>query len=243
MYGLYGWLLAKGQIAFMNAKIDTEFIAIYPEIYEGNWAGAQHIVRYILNRPGVMGQSDGKGNVTPGPLRFFKTDTIIQFTKLYDTFNTPGNHCLFLPILNVHLFKDRGKKRTKTCYYVGKGENLEKHPKDAVGIFQHFAIDQGALADLLNECQVMYSYENPTAMNEIARLCGCRVVFIPNDKTPFFTKEEMAKNYEPGLEGLSWYGEEEKCNLKEFRTHYIDLSWLFSKKLDYFIEESQAWKI
>ena len=243
MYALRSWLEIKGQIAFMNAKIDVPFIAIYPEIYEGNWAGAQYIVRYILNKPGVMGKSDGQGNVIPGPLHFSETDTIIQFSKLYDTFNTPDNHCMFLPILNLHLFKDQGKKRTKTCFYVGKGNNLELHPKDAVGIFQHFAIDQGALADLLNECQVMYSYENPTAMNEIARLCGCRVIFIPNDKTPFYSKEKLAKYYEPGIEGITWWGEEEKGNLETFRDRYVDLVNTFSKKLDNFITESQAWKI
>ena len=235
MYGLYGSLLAKGQIAFMNASIDTDFIAIYPEIYMGNSAEANHIVRYILNKPGVMASYG-----VPGPIHFDKTDTIIEFTKLYDTFNTPDNHCLFLPILNLHLFKDQKKNRTKTCYYVGKGKNLELHPKDAIGIFNQFSIDQGALADFLNECQTMYTYENPTAMNEIARLSGCQVVFIPNDKTPQYTREQLETLYEPGMEGISWFNEEKKGDLVAFRSHYVDLGRVFSYKLDTFIDESQS---
>jgi hypothetical protein len=240
MYALRSWLEIKGQVAFMNAKIDTEFIGIYPEIYEGNWAGADYIVRFLLNKPGIMGSTDEKGRFTPGPLHFFETDTIIEFTKLYDTFNTPENHMLFLPILNLHLFKDQKKNRTKIAYYVGKGENLELHPKEAIGIFNQFAIDQGALADLLNECHTMYTYENPTAMNEIARLCGCQVVFIPNKKTPYYTKEQLETLYEPGMEGLSWFGEEKMGDLSAFRSHYVDLGRLFSDKLDRFIDESQS---
>jgi hypothetical protein len=240
MYGLYGWLLAKGQIAFLNAKIDVPFIGIYPEIYEGNWAGADYIVRFLLNKPGVMGSVDKEGHINTGPLHFFETDTIIEFTKLYDTFNTPDNHLLFLPILNLHLFKDQKKNRTKIAYYVGKGENLELHPKEAIGIFNQFAIDQGALADLLNECQTLYTYENPTAMNEIARLCGCQVVFIPNKKTPYYTKEQLETLYEPGMEGISWFGEEKKGDLSAFRSHYVDLGRLFSDRLDQFIVETQS---
>jgi hypothetical protein len=240
MYALRSWLEIKGQIAFMNAKIDAPFIAIYPEIYEGNWAGAKYIVRYILNKPGVMGSVDQEGHFNSGPLHFFETDTIIQFTKIYDTFNTPENHCMFLPILNLHLFKDNHVNRTKTAFYVGKGEDLGLHPKDAIGIFNHFAINQGALADLLNECQTMYTYENPTAMNEIARLCGCQVVFIQNNKTPKYSKKELTELYEPGMEGVSWLGEEKKGDLVSFRSHYIDLGRTFSDKLDAFIDETQS---
>lgn len=235
MYALYGWLLAKGQIAFMNAKLDTEFVGIYPEIYQGNEAGAKHVVRYILNKPGVMASYG-----VPGPTTFADTDLKIVFSKIYDTFQTPENHLLFLPILNLHLFKDRKENRTKTCYYVGKGKNLELHPKDAIGLFDHHIINQGVLADILNECQTMYTYENPTAMNEIARLCGCQVVFIPNDKTPQYTREQLETLYEPGMEGISWWNDASKGDLDSFRSHYVDLQRLFSTKLDTFIDESQS---
>ena len=48
-WGLYGALLAKGQIVYPNAKFDDpNFVAIYPEIYNGNPAGANTVARYIM---------------------------------------------------------------------------------------------------------------------------------------------------------------------------------------------------
>ncbi len=238
MYGLRSWLEIKGQIAFMNARLDTDFIAIYPEIYEGNSAGAKHVVRYILNKPGVMGGVQN-GQFVPGPTTFPPEDIKIVFSKIYDTFNSDENHLMFLPILNLHLFKDQHRQRTKSCFYVGKGKDLGLHPKDAVGIFKHFFVDQGALADLLNECEVMYTYENPTAMVEIARLCGCKVVFFPAGATLKYTKNELDTLYEPGMEGVGW-NEPVDFDPASFRSHYVDLGRLFSEKLDRFIDFTQS---
>lgn len=67
MYGLYGWLLAKGEIAYLNAKIDIPSIGIYPEIYHGNDMGAKTIVRYVLQTPGLMGTADQDGIFRTGP--------------------------------------------------------------------------------------------------------------------------------------------------------------------------------
>ena len=65
MWGLYGWLLAKGQIAYVNATYENpDFVAIYPEIYHGNPTGANTVVRYILNKtPIVTGKQIGRAHV------------------------------------------------------------------------------------------------------------------------------------------------------------------------------------
>ncbi|MBI4058103.1 hypothetical protein HY405_02235 [Candidatus Microgenomates bacterium] len=69
MWGLYGWLLAKGQIVNVNLKYpDPNFIAIYPEVYQGNPIGANTVVRYILQKPGMMGKgTPGTASFRPGP--------------------------------------------------------------------------------------------------------------------------------------------------------------------------------
>jgi len=232
MYALYGWLLAKGQVCYLNATYeDKNFVAIYPEIYRGNMTHAKNVVRYILAKPGYL-----RLYGVPGPKTFDKGDKIFVFSEIYNEFGADKDHVMFLPVLNMHLFKDQGKQRIKTCYYVGKGINLEKHPKDAIPIDANLCKNQQVLADTLNECQVMYGYEAVTAMYEIARLCGVRVIVIPEGH---YTKKDW-KKYEPGMNGITWGDEPEvKLDIEEFRNHYASLREAFSKKLDKFISITQ----
>ena|SRR3990167_3942152 len=232
VYGLYGWLLAKGQIAFLNTQIDVPSIGIYPEIYHGNDMGSQKVIRYILQTPGRMGTSDEFGTFQRGPEAFDPKDEIYVFSKVYDQWNVPDDHILFLPIIDLHTFRDQGKKRIKTAFYCARGANLGKHPKDAIEITRQFATDQQALADLLNECQTLYVYDHITAMLEIARLCGCKIEYW--GETPL----EVLKKYEPGMNGLG-YKKEEKLYSDDFRKHYIDMVWLFKDRLDKFIDHTQ----
>ena len=91
VYGLYGWLLAKGQIAFLNTQIDVPSIGIYPEIYHGNDMGSQKVIRYILQTPGRMGTSDEFGTFQRGPEAFDPKDEIYVFSKVYDQWNVPDD--------------------------------------------------------------------------------------------------------------------------------------------------------
>jgi len=237
MYGLYGWLLAKGQIVYLNAKYNNDdFIAIYPEIYHGNDTGAKTVVRYILNKPGVMTTYG-----IPGPTSFDPNDKIYVFSKLYDTFGVDDDHLMFLPILNLNLFKVKKGKRKNRCVFVGKGIDIDlKETKGLKRITRELAMDQRGLADYLNTCEIMYSFENPTAMNEIARLCGVRVVFIPDGAMTTYTKKDLETKYEPGMNGISWgLQDDQKLDTEAFRGHYEALRAKFSKKLDKFIEETQ----
>src|SRR3990167_5692218 len=106
MYGLYGWLLSKGQVAFMNeVPSKGEIIAIYPEIQHGNPANAKTVVRYILNKPGVVPALYSDGTLKQGPTDFGPDDKLYYFSRLYGHAKD-DDHYLFLPIINLHLFKD-----------------------------------------------------------------------------------------------------------------------------------------
>lgn len=231
MYGLRSWLETKGQEVYMNATAeDKNFVAIYPEIYPPtNESGARTVVRYILNKPGTMGLY-GK----PGPTDFDPNDRIYYFSKLFGKAENE-DHYLFLPILDTFVFRDQHRKRTKTCVFIGKGNNKMHHPKDAIFIDRVVAQDQQKLADILNECEVMYGYDPVSAMYEIARLCGCRVVLIQDE----YEREEWM-NYEPGMNGISWDKDEGvRLDVDGFTKHYAWLRVTFSKKLNRFIKDTQ----
>ena len=227
MYAFQSWLETKGQIALINSRFDVPFIGVYPEIYHGNGLKADTVVRYILQTPGVM----ATGGV-PGPTSFDKTDKIYVFSRLYDSFGVDDDHILFCPVINLHLFKDLKKKRTKTCYLVGKGVNQHKHPSDSLELTRVFASDQAALALVLNECQTLYCYDPISAMMDIARLCGCPVRYFGGHPL------RELKKYEPGLEGID-FGQGSDFDPLNFRFHYQELREIFSKRLDYFIEDTQ----
>jgi hypothetical protein len=240
MYGLYGWLLAKGQITFLNERPSSgKCIAIYPEIQDGNPANATTVVRYILNKPGVVPAIYSDGTIKKGPSEFADTDIKYYFSRLFG--ETDPAHYMFLPIANLHVFKDQRKTRNKTCYMVGKAITQEGyrnkfiHPSDSIEITREFAQDQQSLADLLNECHTLYCYDPVTALMEISRLCGCRVIIIPS----IYTYDEF-KVYEPGMNGINWDGDEGiKLDTEAFTSHYMGLKDTFSKQLDIFIDETQ----
>jgi len=235
MYGLYAWLLMKGEIAYLNTKIDVPGIGIYPEIYSGNDMGTATTVRYILQTPGVM-STMGQPSPTTNEFKCdpqYKNDKFYVFSKVYDTFGVDDDHILFLPILNLKIFTDQHKKRTKTCYLIGKGNNQSKHPKDSIEITRRFAQDQQALADLLNECEILYCYDRLSALMDIARLCGCKVNYYGD-----FSQNELAK-YETGMNGIGFMGDHTKLQTDIFRKHYKGMIETFSKKLDKFIVETQ----
>lgn len=238
MYGLYGWLLAKGQVAFMNQyQPNTSHVAIYPEIYaQEDTTNADKVVRYVLQKPATVSAIKEDGTSELGPSEFDESEDIYAFSRMYYP-GLPDKKYMFLPILDTHLFTDRKLKRTEVAYIVGKGMNGGEHPQDAIPIDRSFAQDQEKLADLLNRCKVLYVYDPVSAIMEVARLCGCPVIFHP--KGGWFTKEEYML-YEPGMMGISFESNKiPEFNSNNFRLHYMNLRSGFEKKLDKFIEDTQ----
>jgi len=233
MWGLYGWLLVKGQVVFKNATCNQESVGIYPEIYHGNDMNATKVIRYILQKPGMMGQGTPGVDFKPGPTMFDPSDELYVFSKVYDEWGLDNDHVLFLPIIPMNVFKDLKLKRNKTAFYVGKGENFNFHPPEAVELKRELAKDQHALAVFLNECETLYVYDRMSAIMECARLCGCKVVYLGD------LLESELELYEPGMNGLG-YRKEEELDTQMFRTLYKELAFVFSQKLDRFIERTQA---
>lgn len=235
MYGLYGWLLSKGQIAFINQYIPkSDHVAIYPEIYpSSNESGATKVVRYILQRPGAMQLiTENKAYKTKSPTTFPDYEILYAFSRMF--YQVPEDKYLFLPILDTFCFRDKHKKRTKTAFMVGKGINTRKHPPDSIEITREMAQNQSILSNLLNECKVLYQYDPVSAISEIARLCGCPVIL----NQTWFSREQY-KLYEPGLDGISFDNEILKFNSDDFTEHYNEMKKKFSEDLDRFIELTQ----
>jgi hypothetical protein len=228
MYALYGALLAKGQIVIPNVTFQNDFIAIYPEIVNGNPLRGTTVVRYLLNEPGVM-----SGNGQPSPTSFPDTDIQYSFSKLF-TPDFTEDRIMFLPAIDTNTFYDQKKKREHNAVFIGKGTDTRKHPNGCWLIDRGVAFNQNELADQLNECQYLYTYDPVSAMSEIARLCGCKVVYLGEK----YTKDDYLR-YEPGINGMSFDGEPTDLDSEAFTRHYKDLYAQFMTKIDSFITTTQ----
>lgn len=212
MYSLYGALLLKGEEIMANAifQDDTEAIGIYPEISQGNELQTKHIVRYILNKPGVMAL-----NGVPGASTFAPTDCLFTFSKMF--MDLPDEKCMFLPAINTEVFYDRHLHRGGGAVFVGKGVATQPHD-GCVVIDRNLARDQENLSIILNQCEVLNTYDPVSAMTEIARLCGCRVNYL----SPEYTKKDYLL-YEPGINGISFPLEDDvvaPLDTEAFLEHY-----------------------
>lgn len=229
MWALYGALLLKGQIVVPNALFQGDYVAIYPEIVNGNPLKGTTVVRYLLNEPGVM-----SGNGQPSPTEFPESDILFSFSKLF-TPDFPEERIMFLPVIDTHTFYDKKGLRTNNAVFVGKGADIKKHPQGCWLIDRGVASNQKELADILNECQTLYTYDPVSAMTEIARLCGCNVVYLGEK----YSKEDYLR-YEPGINGMSFDGSITELDSEAFKTTYSDLQAQFMDKLDSFIKTTQG---
>lgn len=230
MWALYGHLLARGLEVYMNqAPLWKDYVVIYPEIFHGNPANGGTVMRYILNKPGVMA-----ANGVPGPTSFDFSDKLVYFSRLFSPTDT--DDILFLPAINLNTFYHDPKiiKKNK-CKFIGKG--IDTHIQESEGlqvIDRTTAKDQAALAHYLRSCEVMYCFDPCTAMTEVARLCGCRVVMVNNTQ---YTETEFSR-YEPGMNGISWETDNHASfDVEAFQSHYRGLFDTFGKKLDQYIGE------
>lgn len=219
-----------------DCKINRrDCIAIYPEGVEGNPFNCEVVVRYLLNLPGTFG----------GPTSYPSTDLLFVYSDFFNLkMNLPKDRILTTPCINTNVFYDMKLKRIKKLYYVGKGKFYGNLEADNIGAGKDFEGIEGQkkLSIILNQCQLLYSFDSVTAMTEIARLCGCPVVIMPNDQ---WSKEDLKSslNYDAG--GLGYGLEDESYALisidsDKMKQAHIEWERSFKKQLNNFIKITQS---
>jgi O-antigen biosynthesis protein len=218
-----------------KCKEDKEgCIGIYPEVVKGNPLQCGRAVRYLLNLPGVCG----------GPKEFPEEDLLFVYSKFFNNkIGLPEDRILTTPCIDIDVFYDRRLDRKGKLYYIGKGRDSGAVKVPSIGKGHDYMGEEGQkrLAYILNKCELLYSYDSVSAMYEIARLCGCPVVIMPDDK---WTKEDCRSilNWDAGGVG---YGLDEEayamatCDSSRIRKAHEDWVLLFQKQLTTFIEITQ----
>lgn len=164
-------------------------VIIYPESTKGNPLKAKHVVRWILNTPGVCG-GDGI---------FEKTDHIFLYHDFYKVNPEYTIQGLLTAIdLKTQLTKFTDKRlpsRRGGAYLVRKGfyKKLDQHSADFIKadeILETSTYDE--MADFFSTIETFISYDHMTFISVQAALSGCKSIIIP-DADGEFSKDHLIK--------------------------------------------------
>jgi hypothetical protein len=167
-------------------NLQNDDIVVYPEVVNGNPLGAKNVVRYVLNREGVL---TGKG------MDASSTDFIFSWAKIYHS----NSHANLLKYSIPEFFNDVDTKsaldRNIDCTYIGKGSIYTQCTvvKNTIDINKNNPISKSALADLLRNTRFLYTYDTLTSIINEAILCGAMIV--PLHWTTFTEEEINSSEY------------------------------------------------
>ena len=172
LYDLQKWLVLAGYdtivIAGIHGYDTTQFaedIVIYPEVVAGNPLKVRRVVRYILNVPGKLG----------GTKHYAAHELLVAYSEPLAAH--AHGRILNLPTIEPFFCKTDGPK-PKLAVYVGKGADLKLHPEECIYITRDFPSSRRGVATLLQQVSTLYTYDDFTAIELEALLCGCEVKVI-----------------------------------------------------------------
>lgn len=197
LYRLAALLRTRGFEATVNEKPgNKDYVAIYPETVRAlNPFGAPHFVRYMLQRPGVVG----------GPRTYPRGVKKVWYNGIYR--GSGDDPVLTIQTIELDLFNMQGVGiRDTTSTWLGRamrGGYMNGGPIGETIITHRWPPTRKGVADLLKRSKVFYTYEPFTAMTQEATLCGCPTIIMTDmAKYPISRKEINALGWD--APGLGW---------------------------------------
>lgn len=212
-------------------------IMVYPEIISGAPFGGACVVRYVLNYPGLLG----------GDKIFDKEDLCFSYSKILAQHTNYSDNILFIPASDERIFHPPTHEiiRSGTCFYASKYQKAHKGKlfditKDSLEITSGLENSQSPeeIAEIFRKSEIFYTYEN-TALAIEATLCGCPVVFLPNDHL-----QSIIASEELGSDGIAWGTDPHeiaraKESVQKAFKNYTQCLEKFYEDLDVFIVKTQ----
>jgi hypothetical protein len=197
-------------IAEAHQRAGRKPIAVYPEILTGNPLNTPHVMRFLLNRPGLRAPNGRREEIEkfwtePERAREF----VCHFA---DEFQSPGrqSHSLWLPTIDTDTYKLPPEEPQRDGFLVYT--HRVKFAEEAIPQWARpytlisMANPRGPqeLALLYQHSRGLITFELTGAIGE-AVMCGCPVVCIPN---AFFTERPSHSKF--ANFGVGWGGSEEQ---------------------------------
>lgn len=212
------------------------WIVVYPEVTRGNPLNAPVVVRYMLNREGVI-----DGNIVdPGDddLFFWYRDEFAD--------KEPQPKLLGIESYDLDLFKDDHSVKDVDLLYINRLPNsvveFSKLPKNITILSMENPLSHKELAALLKRARVLYTYE-ASGTCVLANLCGCPVVALTAPGyEEYALKPETLKDI--GDAGFSFSDSPAalatvKANLYKVRDHLLLKRKILQEQFDNFLHLTQ----
>lgn len=151
-------------------KVDDNTLVIYPEVVYGNFLKAKNVIRWLLYH--YKYGNDQKA--------FGENDLFITFRDVFnDKKLNPDNLKLYLTYFDFNLYQNYNEQnKTGTCYIIRKGSKRQDLPKSFDGIVIDHLREEDKVK-VFNKCEKCISYDTQTAYSQIAALCGCLSIVVP----------------------------------------------------------------
>ncbi len=200
--------------------IDKKTIVIYPEITYGNFFKAKNVVRWLMYHNQIYKQ---EGEKTIG---YDKNDLFFCYRDIFnDEKLNPSCRKLSLTYFDLDTYKKYNHDhRSGKCYIVRKGRERTDLPDEFDGpIIDNLSEEEKV--KYFNSCEYCISYDTQTAYSQIAALCGCVSVVIPEEGK---TRADYRESEEIGYGVAFGMSEQEIAYAKET----APLVELYYKKLN-----------
>ena len=152
-------------------------VVVYPDyIINGNPLKFTHVVRWFL---GITQET-------------LEHELVFSMSPSHN-FQVQAKHNLMMLDVEPYFKLPEIENRTKKCFRVGKGSAIPRLPitDGCIEITADYPSNRVELAKLLQESEVLYTYDNFTFLITEAILCGCPVVILGN---PITEKENLKDN-------------------------------------------------
>ena len=164
-------------------------IVVYPDVVYGNFLYAKKVVRWLLSYYKFENEDNA----------YNKEDIFFAYRKIFNNKKlNPENRELYISYFDLNMYKKTNfGERKGCCYIVRKGKDRMDLPEKFDGVIID-NLSEKEKVKTFNESKYCISYDLQTAYSQIAALCGCISVVVP---------EPGKKREDYRLENDNSYGE------------------------------------
>lgn len=172
-----------------------------------------------------------------------KNDFFFAYRKIFDNEKlNPGKHRLCISYFNLDMYKQTNfGKRNGCCYIIRKGNGRKDLPEEFNGVIID-NLPEKEKVRIFNESEYCISYDLQTAYSQIAALCGCISVVIPE---PGKKREDYRLGDDNGYGEAFGFNEQEINYAKKTATKLLKLyrekNNESRKEVIYFIKECEKY--
>jgi hypothetical protein len=192
-------------------EVPESTVVIYPEIVVGNPLGAQRVVRWTLNYPGLLA---GDAAYSPEVMTFVWDARMLERVSAAAGERLDASRVLTVPVIDPEfIYPDSTVEKNIDSFFIYKGRRVRESftlPNE----HEMVCIDENAkslreLGQLLRRTRRLFSYDHATMIFHEALVSGCALVQVHADGTLNDPRECQARNRECALqETTTWPGDD-----------------------------------